>query len=53
MTLQQLHYIIAISETGSINKAAENLYVAQPSLTGALKDLEKELCLKIFRRNGR
>lgn len=53
MTLQQLHYIIAISETGSINKAAENLYVAQPSLTGALKELEKELGFKIFSRNGR
>ena len=33
MTIQQLHYAITISETGSFNKAAELLYVAQPSLT--------------------
>ena len=36
MTLQQLHYAIIISETGSLNKAAEILYVAQPSLTLSL-----------------
>lgn len=53
MTIQQLHYAIAISETGSFNKAAELLYVAQPSLTGAIKELEKELGIKIFYRNGR
>lgn len=40
MTLQQLHYVITISETGSINKAAEILYVSQPSLTGATQELE-------------
>ena len=33
MTLQQLYYIITISESGSINRAAEKLYVSQPSLT--------------------
>lgn len=43
MTLQQLHYVITISETGSINKAAEILYVSQPSLTGATQELEEEL----------
>ncbi len=53
MTLQQLHYVITISETGSLNKAAELLYVAQPSLTGAVKELEKELGITIFHRSGR
>lgn len=53
MTLQQLHYCIAISETGSMNKAAEQLYVTQPSLTGAVKELEKELGITIFHRSGR
>lgn len=53
MTLQQLHYAITISETGSLNKAAEVLYVAQPSLTGSMKDLEKELGITIFHRSGR
>ena len=33
MTLQQLNYIITISDTGSMNKAAEQLFIAQPSLT--------------------
>lgn len=53
MTLQQIHYVITISETGSLNKAAEILYVSQPSLTGALQDLEKELGITIFHRSGR
>ena len=53
MTLQQLNYIITISEEGSINKAAERLYVSQPSLTSALKELEKELGIVLFNRTGR
>ena len=53
MTLQQLNYIITISETGSINKAAERLYVSQPSLTSAIKELERELGIVIFNRTGR
>ena len=53
MTIQQLHYAITISETGSLNKAAELLYVAQPSLTGSMQDLEKELGITIFNRSGR
>ncbi|MBQ8311132.1 MAG: LysR family transcriptional regulator [Clostridia bacterium] len=53
MTIQQLHYVITISETGSFNKAAEILYVAQPSLTSSIKELEKELGISIFHRSGR
>jgi len=53
MTLQQLNYIITISETGSINKAAEKLYVSQPSLTSAIKELERELGIVLFNRTGR
>ncbi len=53
MTLQQLHYVIVISETGSLNKAAESLYVAQPSLTSAIRELEKETGITIFHRSGR
>ena len=53
MTLQQLHYAITKSETGSLNKAAEILYVAQPSLTGSMQELEKELGITIFHRSGR
>ncbi|MCD8084031.1 MAG: LysR family transcriptional regulator [Clostridiales bacterium] len=53
MTLQQLHYVITISETGSLNKAAELLYVSQPSLTSAVRELEKETGILIFYRSGR
>lgn len=53
MTLQQLNYIITISEIGSINRAADRLYVSQPSLTSAIKELEKELGIVIFNRTGR
>ena len=53
MTLQQLHYAITISETGSLNKAAEILYVAQPSLSEAIRYLENELEITIFHRSGR
>ncbi len=53
MTIQQLRYVIAISETGSLNKAAEQLYVAQPSLTSSIKELEKEMGITIFNRSGR
>lgn len=53
MTLQQLHYVIAIAEAGSMNKAAELLYVAQPSLTSAVKELEREIGIAIFNRSGR
>ena len=53
MTLTQLHYIITIAETGSMNKAAELLYVAQPSITSSVKELEKELGITIFYRGGR
>ena len=50
MTLQQLHYVITITEMGSFNKASEVLYIAQPSLTGAVQELEKELGIIIFNR---
>ncbi len=53
MTFQQLHYAITISETGSINKAAEILYVTQPSLSGAIRELEKELGMTLFYRGGK
>ncbi len=42
MTLQQLRYVVTITEIGTISKAAEELFVSQPSLTKALKELEKE-----------
>lgn len=53
MTLIQLHYLIVIAETNSLNKAAEQLYVSQPSLTSAIKELEKELGVTLLYRSGR
>ena len=53
MTLQQLRYAIVISETGSLNKASEVLYISQPSLTSSIQELEKELGITIFNRSGR
>ena len=40
MTIQQLFYAITITESGSMNRAAETLYITQPSLTKAIKELE-------------
>lgn len=53
MTLQQLKYIIGVSEIGSLNKAAEVLYVSQPSLTASIKDVENEFNVKLFNRSSR
>ena len=50
MTLQQFQYVIAICETGSFSKAAEQLYMSQPSLTSAVKALEEELGIALFNR---
>ena len=53
MTIQQLKYVITISEKGSLNQAAEVLFVTQPSLTSAVRELEKELGITIFNRGGK
>ena len=50
MTLQQLRYMITAAETGSITEAAKVLYISQPSLSGAIKDVEKEVGITIFQR---
>lgn len=53
MTLQQLKYIIMIAETGSITMAAERLFIAQPSLSKSVAELEKEMGITIFNRSNR
>ena len=50
MTLQQLRYIIKIVECGSISEAAKQLFMSQPSLSNAVKELENELGIEIFYR---
>ena len=53
MTIQQLRYVTVICDEGSLNKASELLYVSQPSLTSAVRELEKELGVTLFNRSGR
>ena len=50
MTIQQLYYAITIAECGSMNKASEKRFISQPTLTGAIKDLESEIGIKLFLR---
>lgn len=53
MRIQQLHYIIKIVETGSMNEAAKQLFITQPSLSNAVRELEKELGITLFIRNSK
>lgn len=53
MTLQQLRYIVAVAETGNITEAARRLFISQPSLTSAIRDLEKEMNITIFYRTNK
>lgn len=53
MTLQQLKYAVEIAERGSFNEAAKALFISQPSLSNAIRELERELRLTIFMRTNR
>ncbi|SHJ31704.1 LysR family transcriptional regulator [Hespellia stercorisuis] len=53
MTLQQLKYIVTVAECGTISEAAKRLFISQPSLTNAIKDIEEEMQLAIFHRSSR
>ena len=53
MTLQQLRYVTAVAETGTITEAANRLYISQPSLTNAIHELEKEMNVVIFNRTNK
>ena len=50
MNMQYIRYALEIARTGSISKAAENLSVAQPNLSRAVKELESGLGIAIFER---
>lgn len=49
-TKNEILYLLTIKETGNISRAAENLYIAQPSLSQMLFQVEKELGIEIFTR---
>lgn len=53
MTLQQLKYVLKVADKGSINEAAKSLFISQPSLSNAIKELEKEIKITIFTRCNR
>ena len=53
MTLQQLKYVIEVADRGSITEAAKSLFIAQPSLSAAIRELEEETATTIFVRKSR
>ena len=53
MTLTQIQYVLAVAETGTISAAAKRLFIAQPSLTASIKELENELQVTLFRRTNK
>lgn len=50
MNIQQLRYVVAIANSGTFREAASKLFVSQPSLSVAIRDLEAELGFQIFTR---
>ena len=53
MTLQQMRYVLTVADCGSMNRAAEQLYISQPSLTSAVREVEQETGIQIFVRSSR
>ena len=53
MTLQQLKYIVTVAEIGNITEAAKRLFISQPSLTNAIRELEREMQITIFHRTNK
>ena len=53
MTLQQLRYITMVAEKGTISEAAKELFISQPSLTNAIRELEQEMQVTIFHRTNK
>ena len=53
MTLTQLKYVITVAEARSMNEAAKQLFISQPSLSSAIKELEEEIGVEVFRRSNK
>lgn len=53
MTLQQLKYVVTVADKGTISEAAKELFISQPTITNAIKDLEKEMQINIFNRTNK
>lgn len=53
MTLTQLRYVITVANANSMSEAARRLFIAQPSLSASIKELETEIGMELFRRTNR
>ena len=53
MTLIQLKYIITVAEEKSMNEAAKKLFISQPSLSSAIKEIEEEIGVNVFKRSNK
>ena len=53
MTLQQLKYAVAVADTHNITEASRRVFVSQPSLTAAIRELETEMGITIFSRSNK
>ena len=53
MKLQQLRYIVEVASCGSVTEAARRLFVSQPSVTAAVRDLEREMGITVFDRTSK
>lgn len=53
MTLTQLKYVITVAEENSMNEAAKKLFISQPSLSSAIKDIEEEIGFNVFKRSNK
>lgn len=53
LTLQQLKYVVTVADKGTISEAAKELFISQPSLTNAIKELENEMQIAIFNRTNK
>ena len=53
MTLSQLKYVITVAEEKSMNEAAKKLFISQPSLSAAIKEIEDEVGITVFHRSNK
>ncbi len=53
MTIQQLRYVVSVANNKSMNKAAAELFISQPSLSSTIRDLEEEIGIELFMRSNR
>ena len=53
MNTQYLRYAVEVEKTGSITRAAQNLYMGQPNLSKAIRQLEQDIGITIFNRTAK